>query len=247
MSDAALAGDSGDMTWRSAKIRMARMVDSIGCDTFVDHVFLFQVPGGRSGLATAIAIGRSLEREETEGVLAQWRLVEVKRLDVVSANDLDGAEVYYEMSEVDESDVVPFDTAFHPERSRPVPRRLMTVGQQEAGSGMATWFSAKIRVVSLIEGRGSHSHDDSVYVFRATSFDDAFDRAVGIGRARERDYVNMEQERVRRRLVEVSSLNLLGAGKFGNAADVYNEAVPVSAADRVPFDTVFHPERSRLP
>lgn len=246
MSNVALAGDAGDLTWRSAKLRMARMVDPIGCDALVDHVVVLQVPGGRSGLPAAIAVGRSLEREETRGARAQWRFVEVKRLDVLSTNNLDGAEVYSEMSEVSEADVVPFGTIFHPERSQPVRRRLMTVGQQDVASGMATWFSAKIRIVSLIEGLGSHFHGDSVYVFHATDFDEALDRAVSIGRAREREYVNMEQERVHRRLVEVSSLNLLGAGTFGDAVDVHSEEVPLSAADRVPFHTIFHPEHSPL-
>lgn len=247
MSDTAQAKDAGNMTWRSASLRMARMVDPIGCDALVDHVFVFQVPAGRSGLAAAIAVGRSLEREEAEGTRAKWRLVEVKKLDVLSVDDLDGAEVYSEMTEVDEPDRVPFGTVFHPERSRPIQRRLMTIGQQDAVTGVATWFSAKLRIVSLIEGLGSHFNDDSIYAFQATDFDEAFDKAVSIGRAREREYVNMEQERVHLRLVEVSSLNLLGTGKFGDAVDVYSEAVPLSDADRVPFDTIFYPERSRLP
>jgi hypothetical protein len=247
ISDAVPAQDGGDMSWRSAKLRMARMVDPIGCDALADRVFVFRVPAGGSGFAAAIAIGRSLEREETGGTRTQWRFAEVKKLDVLPVRELDDTEVYYEMSEVDAADVVSFGTVFHPERFQPVRRRLVTAGQQDATPGAPTWFSAKLRFVSLIEGLGSHFHDDSVYVLQAKDFEDAFGKAISIGRARERDYVNMQQERVHRRLVEVSSLNLLGSGELGNVVEVNSEAAPLQDADRIPFNTTFHPERSQIP
>ena len=53
-----------------------------------------------------------------------------------------------------------------------------------------TWFSAKIRVVCLIETTGADVFNDSVHVFRAKDWDDAFQRAIQLGRQMEEEYLN---------------------------------------------------------
>jgi hypothetical protein len=245
MSSAIQMEDAADMTWRGAKLRMARMVDPIGCDALVDHVFVFQAPAGRSGWDPAIAIGRSLEGEDQADNRVRWRLAQVMKLDVLSAENLDGAEVYSEFVDAEQRLAIPPDVAFHPERSAPVRRKMTPNGQDDTIGAAASWFSAKLRIVRMIDGPSTDMFDDCVFTFRAADFATAFDRAVDLGRAREQEYVNGHQERVLWRLVEVVSLNLLGSGELGKVIDVHNEPAPMSAADRVPFDTVFHPERSK--
>lgn len=237
-------GVADDVTWNSARLRMARMVDPHGCDALIDHIFVYRAPWTARREA-ALAIGRSLEREGIEKRRVAWRFVEVDSDKVLDSEDLDGVEIYSELVELEGEAVIPSGTTFHPERSTPARRRLMTVGQQGAVATAAPWFSVKIRVVVMIEGDGGHTLNDCVFLLRATNFDAAFDRAVALGQSEECEYMNADGERVLWQFAEILSLNLLGAGELGDVVDAYTEAVPLQEADRVPFDTAFHPERSK--
>ena len=68
-------------------------------------------------------------------------------------------------------------------------------------------LSAKLRFVILIEGEGSTSYSDSVYLLRATDSHDARDRALMLGRSREESYLNADKQRVARRFVSVETLD----------------------------------------
>ncbi len=220
------------------------MVHPHGCEAIVDHVIVFHAPFS-PGLEWVLAIGRTLEREEAGANHAEWRLVQVMTFDVLRQQNLDGAEVYSEFIDAEKRDAIPLDMGFHPERSVPVRRQLGTIKETAALDTAIPWFSAKLRIVRMIDGPSVDKFDDCVFVFRAADFATAFDRAIELGRARELEYLNGEQERVLWRLVEVLSLNLLATGEFGDVIDAYVETVPLRQADQVPFDTVFHPERSQ--
>jgi hypothetical protein len=221
------------------------MVHPHGCEALVDHVVLFYAPSFPK-LTLVLDIGRTLERdlgrEETGHPLVKWRLVEVLTLDVLRNQDPDGAEVYSELIDGKGSS---FGATFQPETSTPVRRRLLTVGNGGAIDDGMSWYSAKLRMIRTIDAPVDDMFDDRIYTFRSTDFDAAFDRAITIGRAQESSFVNWDDQRVQWRLADVLSLTLLGSGELGDAVDVHSEPAPMTESDRVPFDTVFHPERSQ--
>lgn len=105
------------------------------------------------------------------------------------------------------------------------------------------WFSARIRLVILIESQGAVDYMGSVFAFLARDFEAAFQRAIAIGRANESEYLNGDNERVRCRLKEVISLDIVGA-KILDGAEVYSERVPIEAGIQLAFDTSLDPESS---
>ena len=143
-SDNVDEGAADDVTWNSARLRMARMVDPRGCDALVDHIFVFRARWTARREA-ALALGRSLESEGIEENRVVWRLVEVDSEKALEPEDLDGVEIYSELVELEGAAVIPSGTTFHPERSTPVRRRLMAVGQQGAGATAAPWFGRRAR------------------------------------------------------------------------------------------------------
>jgi hypothetical protein len=109
-------------------------------------------------------------------------------------------------------------------------------------SAEAQWFSARIRLVCLLEGSGAQRFQDSVVVFRARDFADAFRRALEIGRGHEEEYLNGDGERVAWRLKEVLSLDVVHGDLDG--AEVSSEPVDVLDEVRDPFETTYAPESS---
>lgn len=235
---------ASDIRWYSAKVRMARMVESQGCDALVDHIVVYRAPI-HSWLGSALTAARSLERMEPGESRVEWRLAEVLTIDVLRNQTLDGAEVHSQFIDMVPSDSAPFGTEPHPEASTPVRRNLTSVSPRGATGTEVPWFSAKVRDTILFEGDNGE-FEDSVYMFKAADFDAALDRAIRLGQAEDREYLGgTDARRVQWKLAEVQSLNLLGAGEIGDVVEVYREAVPLADADRVPFDFVFHPERSK--
>lgn len=105
------------------------------------------------------------------------------------------------------------------------------------------WFSAKVRSICLLEVRGADRYMDSVHVFRASDWDQAMRKAVALGRAHEQEYTNEEGHRVRWRLKEVVSLDLIPDNRL-DGAEVYSEFVPVPPMEYARFDAEFQPEES---
>ncbi|MGE0426118.1 MAG: DUF4288 domain-containing protein [Reyranellaceae bacterium] len=244
MSNAEQPEHAADMMWASMRLRMARMVYPSGCDGLVDHVVLFYAPYFPK-LPLVLEIGRALERdlrrEEADARRVEWRLVQVLTLDVLRNQNPDGAEVY---SEFVDGSGNSFGKSFQPEASAPVRRRLMTTKTDGAVDEGVSWYSAKLRMIRMIDGPVDDMFDDQIHMFRSTDFDAALARAIELGREQETIFVNGCDQRTQWRLAEVVSLSLLGSGTLGDAIRVHSEPAPMGDDDRVPFDTVFHPERS---
>jgi hypothetical protein len=102
-----------------------------------------------------------------------------------------------------------------------------------------SWYSARMRIVCLIEGVGAHSEHHNVHIFRAADFDSAFVRALEIGRTHEGEYLNGDGETVRWRLARIESLDVIRADNL-DGAEVYFE--PSLPSEVVAFDAEFHPE-----
>ena len=106
------------------------------------------------------------------------------------------------------------------------------------------WYSARLRMVCLIEGEGATSFQDSVVLARAADFDEAFQRALEIGRSREKEYEkNKGGERVCWRLKEVLGLEVVLAETL-DGAEVYSDPVELPDDARDPFDAEYSPELS---
>ncbi len=61
------------------------------------------------------------------------------------------------------------------------------------------WFSARVRIVVLIEGSGAVHYDDSVFVFKSRNWNTAKTRALELGRSLETTYRNRDGEEVQLR------------------------------------------------
>jgi len=105
------------------------------------------------------------------------------------------------------------------------------------------WFSAMLRFVVLLERDGAVDLSRSVIVFRAEDWPEAKDRAVVLGHAMERTYLNGDGEEVRWRLEAVETLDLLG-DSITDGREIYSEPLPISDGLVIPFEAEFDPRSS---
>lgn len=109
---------------------------------------------------------------------------------------------------------------------------------------MLTWFSARVRVVCLVESGEPHDYADSLFIFRAADWDAAKSRAITLGRRIEEEYLNADGCRVRWVLKEILTLDMIQATDI-DGAEVYHGRVPLEEDVSYPFDAVFAPEVSQ--
>ena len=105
------------------------------------------------------------------------------------------------------------------------------------------WFSAKVRLVCLIEPTGAMRYMDSIYVFRSVDFQTAFKRALELGKSQERSYLNADQKKVMWKLAEIISLDMIASESL-DGVEVYSEPVDLSPGETFSVDVELHPERS---
>jgi hypothetical protein len=103
------------------------------------------------------------------------------------------------------------------------------------------WFSACVRLAVLVDEVGINSYWQSVFVFRAPSREEAFVRALALGRGQEATYDNGDGEEVRWRLMKVETLDELASEDL-DGAEVYSDRFDPLPDDDTPFDAEFRPE-----
>jgi Domain of unknown function (DUF4288) len=110
-----------DLAWYSAKLRFVVMVEAIGGDLMSEDVYLMRAKDFANAFERALSIGRAAEREyrNSSGQRVSWQLKEILSLDVVSNQDLDGAEICAEGFHLDLAGRIPVGTTFKPEASKP--------------------------------------------------------------------------------------------------------------------------------
>jgi hypothetical protein len=106
------------------------------------------------------------------------------------------------------------------------------------------WYSAKLRFATMIAGKGHNHLTDSVYLFRATSFDTAFKRALAIGRKAETRYKNDFSETVARKLMAIVTLDVIQARDL-DGAEISSDPIFLRGSQRLPAGTRFSPEKSK--
>ena len=105
------------------------------------------------------------------------------------------------------------------------------------------WYSAEIRLACLIEDSGAECYMDSIVLMRAASFEDAFTRAIALGREREENYKNGDGQTVKWSFVAVQTLDRVPQGDL-DGAEVHSSFVEVTADEAIHFDAKFDPEAS---
>ena len=107
----------------------------------------------------------------------------------------------------------------------------------------STWFSACLRRICVIEGQGAVDAWDEVCLIQAAHRDDAFARALEIGRRKEETYVNGDGETVVWLFAEVPTLDQVHADEL-DGAEVFSVISSVQAGSKRAAEHVFNPEES---
>jgi hypothetical protein len=107
------------------------------------------------------------------------------------------------------------------------------------------WFSTKIRLACLIVPKGLHSYMDSIFIFRCAGFEEAFLRALEIGKSRESRYMNSDQQLVEWKLKEIISLDIISSESLESGTEVYSEPVEPLPSEQTLSYGEFHPENSK--
>src|ERR1044072_2369126 len=108
-----------------------------------------------------------------------------------------------------------------------------------------SYYSARLLFIILVDDgrpKKKNDYDESVFVFRARDFDQAFERALEIGRAQEKSYRNGTGQNVRWALVEISTLDYVGR-KLDGVAVASRLHSRISSAP-ISYNRSFHPEKS---
>jgi hypothetical protein len=108
-----------------------------------------------------------------------------------------------------------------------------------------------VRLAVLVDPEGAVQYSDSVFVFQVENCDDgselrrrAFARALKLGIEQEEEYLNEAGDRVRWRLKEVVTLDLLG-DELLDGMEVTSDLVDLEPDATISFDAVFNPEASK--
>jgi|GEM_PF-3313588 len=107
------------------------------------------------------------------------------------------------------------------------------------------FYSARLLFIILIDDgkpRRKNQFDESVIVFRARSFEDAFERALALGKEKETKYKNDKGQGVRWALKSILNLDLIGKKVDGSeVSSVLHYRV---SKEPIPFGKQFKPQNS---
>ncbi|MBN9164885.1 MAG: hypothetical protein BGO98_48270 [Myxococcales bacterium 68-20] len=109
------------MSWFSAKVRIACLVEGVGLSQYMDCLHIFIAVDFADAQARAIALGHTHEEEclNADNARVRWKFAEIVTLDCLGEELRDGVEVYSEPSGPSPNELVSFDHEFYPERSQP--------------------------------------------------------------------------------------------------------------------------------
>lgn len=102
------------------------------------------------------------------------------------------------------------------------------------------FYSARLLFIILVAdglGRKRNHYDESVIVFRARDFEDAFKRALALGKKKESEYKNNKGQQVRWALVRILTLDWIGSKVDGK--EVASKLHYRTSAERIPPDFFF--------
>lgn len=102
-------------------LRFVCLVEPDGATLYQESLYTFRAEDFENAFRRVIEIGKSKEREyyNAEHQRVVWRFKEIVTIDIMSADTLDGAEVYSKFVDLVPGEAIPFDAEFHPEQSKP--------------------------------------------------------------------------------------------------------------------------------
>ncbi|MBL6990991.1 MAG: DUF4288 domain-containing protein [Bacteriovoracaceae bacterium] len=95
----------------------------------------------------------------------------------------------------------------------------------------------------MVEHSDNNRYMDSTYIFKATCFDDAFNKALKIGRNLEHRYENIEKNEVHVKFKEIVTLDYIG--KINDGCEVVCDRIDIPKNTNENHDTKYFPEKSR--
>jgi len=127
-----------------------------------------------------------------------------------------------------------------------MPSLQVQVRVRRVGGARKRWYAARLRFAVLTDRVGLERFVDSVVLLEALHRDQAFERALERGRAREQAYCSHDGLRVRWCLARVASLDEIPDEDW-NGVELMAIPVEPSVEDihAIGFDHTFAPELSR--
>jgi len=107
------------------------------------------------------------------------------------------------------------------------------------------YFSARLIFVTLVDDerpKKTNTYDEGIFLLRAADQDQAFERAVAIGREHETEYLNDHGQRVRQAFVEVDEIKYVGTRLEDQ--EVASIGFSKRTDEAIPYDQQFDPEAS---
>jgi hypothetical protein len=107
--------------WFSARIRFVCLAEGTGGVDYMDSIIVFRAEDFSDALERALKRGRAEEKTylNYEQKRVVWKVKEILTLDQIRSNEIDGAEVYFEVVKLPPGEKIDFDAAFFPEKSKP--------------------------------------------------------------------------------------------------------------------------------
>ncbi|HVU26861.1 MAG TPA: DUF4288 domain-containing protein [Verrucomicrobiae bacterium] len=108
------------------------------------------------------------------------------------------------------------------------------------------FYSARLLFIILVDDgkpKKKNHFDESIIVFRAKNFSDAFKRAIRLGKTQETNYLNDKKQRVRWTLVDILNLDCVGNKIDGK--EVASRLHYRRQKKPIPTNKKFHPESSK--
>lgn len=106
------------------------------------------------------------------------------------------------------------------------------------------WFSTKLRFAIMADPIGADTLNDCLFILKATDFEAAFERAISIGHASEKEYRNSEGRLTQWRFKEIIFLDVIRSEDL-DGCEVYSEPIHLSSQNMIPFEFEFSPRTSK--
>lgn len=104
------------------------------------------------------------------------------------------------------------------------------------------WYTGTLRFFTVTADKGRVDGEDSIYLVRATNWDDAFQRFLNIGRNKETSYKNWHEQETRVRFISIRTMDMLEEQDLDG---VEVSCVPLDGDDpQFTFETPVSPEDS---
>lgn len=107
------------------------------------------------------------------------------------------------------------------------------------------FYSAKLFFVELVEGTppcAKRYFEEVIVVFRAGEYNEAFSKALALGKSKEKSFTNNQGKNARWAFVEILTLDWIGSKVDGK--EVHSRISHRVPKSELSFDEIFQPENS---